>query len=125
MINAFSLNRPHWAKSVIESPCLSVCLFVFLCVCAIGCRIFLGLSLALRSYDQFLASHCLPPLTPPPKPPPPPPQKNIIGIGASIRIGYKIQSLPYAGLKKKPDVKKITPKYAGIVNQRNFHCKAF
>ena len=27
------------------------------CVCAIGCSFFLGLSLALRSHDQFQASH--------------------------------------------------------------------
>ena len=36
----FSLNRPHWANSVIESSCPSVCVFVCLCVCAIGCSFF-------------------------------------------------------------------------------------
>ena len=36
---------------------MSVCLFVCLCVCAIGCSFFQGLSLALRSQDQFQASH--------------------------------------------------------------------
>ena len=48
MIRRFSLNRPHWADSVIESRCPSVCLFV----CAIGCSFFRGLSLALRLNDQ-------------------------------------------------------------------------
>ena len=50
----FSLNRPHWADSIIES------LFPFMCVlgvCAIGCSFFLGLSLVLRSHDQFQTSH--------------------------------------------------------------------
>ena len=37
------------AGSVIESPCPSIC--------AIGCSFFRGLSLALRSHDQFQASH--------------------------------------------------------------------
>ena len=36
----FSLNRPHWADSVIESPCPSVC--------AIGCSFW-----SLRSHHQF------------------------------------------------------------------------
>ena len=49
----FSPTRPHWAELVIESPCPSVCL----CVCAIGCSFFRCLSLALRSQDQFQASH--------------------------------------------------------------------
>ena len=49
---AFSLSRPHWANSVLELPCPSVCLDV----CAIGYS-FLGLSLALRSHDQFKVSH--------------------------------------------------------------------
>ena len=31
LIGLFSLNWPHWANSVIELPCLSVCL----CVCVI------------------------------------------------------------------------------------------
>ena len=34
----FSLNRPHWADSVIESPCPCVCVSVCLSVCAIGCE---------------------------------------------------------------------------------------
>ena len=37
----------------IESPCPSV----VLCVCAIKCIFFRGLSLALRSHDQFQASY--------------------------------------------------------------------
>ena len=53
----FSPTRPHWAELVIESPCPSVCLFVCVSVCAIGCSFFRGLSLALRSHDQFQASH--------------------------------------------------------------------
>ena len=52
----FSPTRPHWAELVIESPCPSVCLSVCACVCAVGCSFFLGLSLALRSHDQFQAS---------------------------------------------------------------------
>ena len=40
----------HWADSVIELPCLSVCL----CVCQ--CSFFQGLLLALRSHDHFQAS---------------------------------------------------------------------
>ena len=34
-----------------------VAMSVCLCVCAIGCSFFLGLSLAMRSHDQFKASH--------------------------------------------------------------------
>ena len=44
-----SLNQPHWADTVIELRCPSVCVSVFLCVCLIGCSFFQGLSLALRS----------------------------------------------------------------------------
>ena len=52
------------AMSVSGSMCV--------CVCAIRC-IFLGLSLALRSHDQFQASHCpAPPPLPPPRTAPPP-----------------------------------------------------
>ena len=40
------------------SVCVSVCLFV----CTIGCSFFQGLSLALRSHDQFQASHWSTPL---------------------------------------------------------------
>ena len=48
------INRPNWADSVIESPCPSVNLWL----CAIGCSFcFRGLSLALRSHDQFQAFH--------------------------------------------------------------------
>ena len=60
----FSLNRPHWADSVIECHIsLFVCLPV--CLSAPTGAFFLGLSLALRSRDQFQASHWSPP--PPPK----------------------------------------------------------
>ena len=51
--NHFSPTRPHWAELVIESPCPCV----WMCVCAIRCSVFRGLSLALRSHDQFQASH--------------------------------------------------------------------
>ena len=41
---------------------MSVFFFVCLSVCAIGCSLFLGLSLALTSHDQFQAPHwSLPP----------------------------------------------------------------
>ena len=49
----FSLNRPHWADSVIESPCPSVCGSVCLFVCTIGCIFFRP----LIGPDQFQASH--------------------------------------------------------------------
>ena len=65
--SSFSLNWAHLADSVIESPCPCVnCLSV----CAIGCSFFQGL-LALRSHDQFQASHwsSIPPLLPPLPPP--------------------------------------------------------
>ena len=39
----------HWADSVLESQCPSVCVSV----CAIVCSGFQGISLALRSNDQF------------------------------------------------------------------------
>ena len=54
---------PSWSKSrhVRVYVCVSVCVSV----CAIGCSFFLGLSLALRSHDQILAYHCLPPARPP------------------------------------------------------------
>ena len=52
-IALFSPTRPHWAELVIESPCPDVCLSVF----AIGYSFFPGLSLALRSHNQFQASH--------------------------------------------------------------------
>ena len=59
----FSLNRPHWVDSVIESPCPSV----WMSVCPwYMCSFFLGLSLALRSHDQFQASHWSSPHLPPP-----------------------------------------------------------
>ena len=49
LILKFSLDRPHWADSVIESPCL-----------------FQDLSLALRSHDPFPGlSLVLPPSLPP------------------------------------------------------------
>ena len=38
-----------------------VAMSVCLCVCAIGCSFFQGLSLALRSHDQFQTSHWLNP----------------------------------------------------------------
>ena len=63
LIFRFSQTRPHWAELVIELPCPCVCLFV----CAIGCSFFRGLSLALRSHDQFQASHWSSPPTPPKK----------------------------------------------------------
>ena len=44
---------PNWAELVIKLPCPSVCVSV----CAIGCNFCCGLSLALRSHDQFQASH--------------------------------------------------------------------
>ena len=44
---------PNWAELVIESPCPCVYLSVY----AIGCSFFRGLSLALRSHNQFQASH--------------------------------------------------------------------
>ena len=44
----FSLNQPHWAESVV------------LWFCAIGCSFFQGLSLALKSHNQFQAFHWSP-----------------------------------------------------------------
>ena len=58
----FSPNRPHWADSVIESPCPS---FFWLSVCAIGCSLFWSLSLALRSHDQFPGLSLVLPSLPP------------------------------------------------------------
>ena len=46
-----------FTDSVIESPCTCVCPFVCVSVCAIRCSFFRGLSLALRSHDQFQASN--------------------------------------------------------------------
>ena len=43
----FSLNWHHWDNSVIESLCQCVAM------CAPSGAFFLGLSLALRSHDQF------------------------------------------------------------------------
>ena len=57
----FSLYGPHSANSVIESPCPSVCGSVFVC----HWMHFLGLSLALRSHDQFQAFHYSSPQIPP------------------------------------------------------------
>ena len=57
----FSQNWYHWANSVKESPCPSVCLLV----CTIRCS-FLGLSLALRSHNQFPCPHWSPSLPPSP-----------------------------------------------------------
>ena len=59
-----------------------VAMSVCLCVCAIGCSFFLGLSSALRSHDQFQASYWSPPQPPFPTPfikflfAPHPPKKN-------------------------------------------------
>ena len=54
---SFSLNWPQWADAVIESRCPSVCLSVCLCVCLRHrMQFFRGLSLALRSHDQFQAN---------------------------------------------------------------------
>ena len=50
IIQVFSLNWPHWSDTVIELPCPCVCLFVCL---RHQVQFFLGLSLALRSHDQF------------------------------------------------------------------------
>ena len=63
----FSLNRPHRADSVIELPCPSVWMSVCL---RQGVQFFCGLSLALRSHDQFQASNwsSLPPSLIPPHP---------------------------------------------------------
>ena len=48
----FSLHRPHWADSVIESPCLSVCLSDRMSVCLDVCTMMqFGLN------DQFQASY--------------------------------------------------------------------
>ena len=66
----FSKNRPlgGFFLLVAMSVCLSVCLSV-----PFPCNIFKGLSLALRSHDQFKASHwsTLLPSLPPPTPGPP------------------------------------------------------
>ena len=65
-----SLNQPHWADSVIELQCPSVCGSVCLFVCAIGCSFFTSLSLALRSHDQLPGlSLVLPPSLPHSLPP--------------------------------------------------------
>ena len=60
-----SANCSDWANSVIELLCPSVCL----CFCTTGCSFFLGLTLTLRSHDQFQASHWS-------SLPPPPLKKN-------------------------------------------------
>ena len=60
----FSLNLPHHADSVIESQCPSV--FLFVCLHH-QMQVFFGLSLALRSHDQFQASYRLTPTPPPQK----------------------------------------------------------
>ena len=90
--------------SIRESPCLCICLDV----CAIGCS-FLGLSLVLRSHDQFQASHwSSPPLLPAPVNFVWPLKKYLyIYIlnkfffpswqGYTNCIGQEIQCLPYAG----------------------------
>ena len=61
----FFTASAHWADSVIELPCPSVCMCVCLFVCAIGCSFLLGLSLTLRSHDEFQACHWS--IPPPPK----------------------------------------------------------
>ena len=51
----FSPNRPTWP---IQSICQNVCLWIYTCTyMSPSHAIFLGLSLALRSHDQFEASH--------------------------------------------------------------------
>ena len=55
LCNVFTNSAPlgQVGHIVAVSVCVSVCLFV----CAIGCSFFRGLSSALRSHDQFQASH--------------------------------------------------------------------
>ena len=113
----------QWADLVSKLRCPPVCLFFYWSVCAIGCsflqlgllyififlflyicplsmQFLLGLSLALRSYDQFKATHWST-LYCPPAPSPPiflvMPDAYIIDIGASIRISQKSWCPPYAG----------------------------
>ena len=66
----------HWADSVIESRCpfvcLSVCLFVCVCVPS-PCNFFRGLSLAHRSHDQIPGLSLVNPPSSPPGPGPPGP----------------------------------------------------
>ena len=54
--------------------------------------VFEGLSLAVRSHDQFKASHC---------PPPPPPPKEVFPIGHMDRPCVMFRMIPACSLKIK------------------------
>ena len=74
----FSLERPHWADSVLESPCLSVCADFFLS----SGSFFLGLLFTLRSNDQLQASHWSS-LRRSPQHTPPHPTRTILDLGCT------------------------------------------
>ena len=95
----FSLIRPYWADSVIDLSYPSV---LFPSVCLFVClrhwvQLYLGLSLALRSHDQFQASHWS---SLPPYPPSPP----MVILSASVKrfsVSRMQDFFPLTGLRNQ------------------------